>query len=206
MATKDIKPIKVDGYTFPMHSDYFFDLKKTYKESPTRGLDGKIARFPDKFFVPYFTVKYAVLNVDAYQQMMSKLQNDEQVVEYYDGFTKEYRTAKFYVQQPTYNRLYGMKQQYHYVLDLELIFSGTLNDVTSATVTYNLNGGTGVTPASVSGYTGDEFTVANGGDITKSGSTFYCWNTSPDGSGINYAQNSLNTITVPSMTLYAKWI
>lgn len=199
MSTKHIEPIVVDGYTFPMHSDYFFDLKKVYNDNNSRSKGGSMATFSSKFFVPYFKVKYAVLKVDEYQQMMSKLQTDEQVVRFYDSFVKEYRTAKFYAQQPTYNQLYGMKADYHYVMDLEIIFSGTLRDETSATLTYNLNGLTGTAPEQVSGSVGTEFTVDIGSTVTG----IKKWNTSPDGKGINYTLGGRYALTIPNMTLYA---
>ena len=200
MSTKHIEPIVVDGYTFPMHSDYFFDLKKTYKESPTRSIDGSINSFPVKFFVPYFKVSYAVLKVDEYQQMMSKLQTDEQTVRFYDSFAKEYRTAKFYAQQPTYNQLYGMKANYHYVMDLEIIFSGTLNGETKASLTYDLNGLSGTVPTALTDKNvGDEFVADIGSGITG----IKKWNTSPDGTGINYTLGGNYALTIPNMTLYA---
>ena len=199
MSTKHIEPIVVDGYTFPMHSDYFFDLKKTYKESPNRTLDGTMIFPRDKYFVPYFKVKYAVLKVDEYQQMMSKLQTNEQVVRFYDSFIKEYRTAKFYAQQPTYNQLYGMKADYHYVMDLEIIFSGTLNGETNATLTYDLNGLSGTAPAPIEASVGEEFTADLGSTVTG----ITKWNTSPDGKGINYTLGARYAHTVPNMTLYA---
>ena len=195
-GTQEIKPIEVNGIKFPMHSEYFFDLKKTYKESPARAIDGSINSFPKKFFVPYFKIKYSLLKMEDYQQMMSLLQGDEQSVKFYDSFAREYRTAKFYCQQPTYNKLYGMKGDYYYIIDLELIFSGTLNNETAGTVAFNMNGITGTAPDTISGNVGDNFTMPTVSGVAS-------WNTASDGSGVKYISGGTYAITIPSMTLYA---
>lgn len=196
MSTREVKPLEVAGYTFPMHSDYFFDMKKTYKTSPTRSVNGSIDSFPDKFFVPYIKVKYAVITVEQYQQMMAVIQSNEQSVKFYDSFAKEYRTAKFYCQQPTYNQLYTMKANYHYVMDLELVFSGTLKEESSGTVVFNMNGITGTAPDSIVGNVGNEYTVPVVSGVAR-------WNTSADGTGVTYVSGGQYAIMMPTITLYA---
>lgn len=200
MSTKHIEPIVVDGYTFPMHSEYFFDLKKIYNESPERTLGGVMV-FPSngKFFVPYFEVTYKAIKIEDYQQMMAKIQTDEQTVRFYDTFTKEYRVAKFYAQQPTYGSVFARRLNYDYVVDLKIIFSATMTGETSATLAYDLNGLSGTLPEGVSGNIGDEFTTDIGSSVTG----IKKWNTSPDGKGVNYTLGGNYALTVPNMTLYA---
>jgi uncharacterized repeat protein (TIGR02543 family) len=72
------------------------------------------------------------------------------------------------------------------------------------TVTYNINGGTGTTPASLMVAAGDSITLNNGNGLTRTGYTFAGWNTSPSGTGTNY---NAGTSYTPSgnITLYAKW-
>lgn len=200
MSTKHIEPIVVDGYTFPMHSDYFFDLKKTYKESPVRSIDGTINSFGIKYFIPYFEVTYKAIKIEDYQQMMSKIQTDEQSVRFYDTFTKEYRTAKFYAQQPTIGSIFCRRLNYDYVVDLKIIFAGTMNGETEATLTYDLNGLSGTVPSALTNRNvGDEFVADIGSGITG----IKKWNTSPDGTGINYTLGGNYALTIPNMTLYA---
>lgn len=127
VASDIVLPIKVNGVYWSMHSDYFFDLKKTYTKEPKRGLDGSIKTFPEKFFVPYFKIKYAVIFVSDYYKVMRDIMADEVEVQYYDSFDRVYRVAKFYAQQPTYSTLYTMKGKYQFVQDLEIIFAGTKN-------------------------------------------------------------------------------
>lgn len=203
--TKQVRPIVVDGYTFPMHSSYFFDLKKVYTKDPTRSLNGHMNTFPDKFFTPYFKVTYGAIPLDVYYQMMNKIQTNEQTVEYYDSFTGEYKAKRFYAQQPTYNQMYSLKQEYSYILNLELIFSATNTDMPSTgTITYSANGGIGNVPSTQSGAIGNEFIVSTA-NLTNSGYTFECWNTSEDGTGVDYVPNSKNCFIEENITLYAKW-
>jgi hypothetical protein len=127
VETDNILPIKVDGVYFPMQSSYVFDLKKVYTSEPVRTLSGEIPVFPAKIFVPYFTINYRLLTLDNYYEMMKKLQSDENVVVYYDSFDKKYKTAKFYVQQPSLSDFIAIDGKYQYVKDLQLVFAGTLN-------------------------------------------------------------------------------
>lgn len=127
VASDIVLPIKVNGVYWSMHSDYFFDLKKVYTKEPPRALDGSIKAFPEKFFVPYFKIKYAVIFVSDYYKVMRDIMADEVEVQYYDSFDRVYRVAKFYAQQPTYSTLYTMKGKYQFVQDLEIIFAGTKN-------------------------------------------------------------------------------
>ena len=132
--TDAVLPIKVKGsdntwHWWAMHSDYFFDLKKVYKKEPQRTNSGRITVFPDKFFVPYFKVKFGVITMETYKAQMAQVMEDELTVQYYDSFDRKYKTAKFYAQQPTYNQLYTMKGDYNFVTDLEIVFSGTMNPV-----------------------------------------------------------------------------
>lgn len=203
MTTNKVLPIVVDGYTFPMHSDYVFDLKKVYTEEPSRTLSGSIPIFPSKIFVPYFTVTYAILPISKYYEMMNRIQKDENVVQYYDTFVGEYKNAKFYAQQPTLSNYIALKGNYTYIKDLKIVFSGTLNDISEVTIEYNANSGSNA-PASIKGFMGEEFKVDSGSSLTRNGYEFVGWNTMADGSGQSYPPNSINSFTT-NLTLYAQW-
>jgi hypothetical protein len=127
VITDGILPIKVDGVYFPMHSGYVFDLKKVYESEPQRAINGQISVFPSKVFIPYFTINYSLLTLDNYYEMMKRIQVDENIVQYYDSFDKKYKTAKFYVQQPSISSFIAQDGKYKYVKDLQLVFAGTLN-------------------------------------------------------------------------------
>jgi uncharacterized repeat protein (TIGR02543 family) len=71
------------------------------------------------------------------------------------------------------------------------------------TLTYNGNGNTGGSGTQIVYGSGDKV-VSGVGNLTKTGYTFYGWNTSADGTGTTYLAGS--TITVSSsVTLYAMW-
>ena len=201
--TKKVKSIVVDGYAFPMHSSYIFDLKKVYTEEPARSLNGSIPVFPSKIFVPYFTIKWAILKLDKYYEIMNKIERDENVVEYYDTFAGEYKTAKFYAQQPTISDFIAIDGDYQYIKDLQIVFAGTLNETSRVSIEYNRNGGSNP-PATISGNVGEDFKVNDGSSLKRNGYEFVSWNTSADGSGITYVPNSIQSFTT-SLVLYAQW-
>jgi uncharacterized repeat protein (TIGR02543 family) len=76
--------------------------------------------------------------------------------------------------------------------------------IPSVTVTYNINGGTGTTPAAQTVTAGNSVTLAGGSGFTRSGYTFVGWNTDSSGTGTNYNAGSSYTPT-GNITLYAKW-
>jgi len=74
----------------------------------------------------------------------------------------------------------------------------------SYTVTYNINGGSGTTPATQTASAGSSITLPGGNGLTKSGYTFGGWNTNASGGGTNYNAGDSYTVT-GNVTLYAKW-
>lgn len=72
------------------------------------------------------------------------------------------------------------------------------------TVTYDLNGGTGTTPDSATGYENTSVTVANDEKFENPGYTFSGWNTEENGTGTDYAAGS-SLILARNVTLYAQW-
>lgn len=79
-------------------------------------------------------------------------------------------------------------------------------DADSITVSYNVNGGSGTTPADQTGYYGRTIDLAGSGGFTNGTLIFQSWNTQANGSGTNYGADELN-FALPSanITLYAIW-
>jgi len=73
------------------------------------------------------------------------------------------------------------------------------------TVTYNINGGTGTTPAAQTVDEGSSVMLSDGSGLTMSGFTFDGWNINENGTVTNYAADSYFTPS-DNITLYAKWI
>jgi uncharacterized repeat protein (TIGR02543 family) len=71
-------------------------------------------------------------------------------------------------------------------------------------VTFNINGGSGTTPAVQTVNSGSSLTLPNGNGLSRSGYTFGGWNTNSSGTGTNYNAGSSYTVT-GNVTLYAKW-
>ena len=74
---------------------------------------------------------------------------------------------------------------------------------TSATITFNANGGSGTVPSTINTYVGVANTIPSN-SLTRTGYTFNGWNTASDGSGTAYATGSTITPT-GDVTLYAQW-
>jgi len=74
----------------------------------------------------------------------------------------------------------------------------------TSTVTYNINGGSGTTPATQTVPAGSNVTLSNGNGLSRTNYTFGGWNTDASGTGTNYNAGSPYTPT-GNITLYAKW-
>ena len=190
-TTNQVYPIRLIGtsigdITLPMPSDYKFELQKVYIEEPSRNNSGAIAVFPDKFFVPYFTVTWNVMLWNDYAQLMRLIQVDELQVEYYDTNEQTYKHSMFYVQQPSFNKLQTMQKQFKFVTNLQLVFAGTMNDIGTIDIEYNVNGGTGVVPSVQNLSNGDEFVVNSCSTISRLDYVLGSWNTAFAGSGEGY--------------------
>ena len=75
---------------------------------------------------------------------------------------------------------------------------------TSYTVTFNINGGTGTTPAAQTVSSGSTVTLPGGSGFSRNGYIFAGWNTNAGGTGETYNAGSSYMIT-GNITLYAKW-
>jgi uncharacterized repeat protein (TIGR02543 family) len=73
------------------------------------------------------------------------------------------------------------------------------------TLTYSLNGGSGIIPSALEQHIDTTIQVSNGSGLTKAYCVFAGWNTRADGGGKTYAANSTYTFTANN-TLYAKWV
>ena len=78
--------------------------------------------------------------------------------------------------------------------------------ISTYTVTYNANGGSGTPPADGSTYTaGSNVTAAGAGSLSMTGYTFSHWNTQANGSGSSVAPGGTFVMGVQNVTLYARW-
>ncbi|MCL2128371.1 MAG: InlB B-repeat-containing protein, partial [Treponema sp.] len=73
------------------------------------------------------------------------------------------------------------------------------------TVSFNINGAAGTTPAALTQYEGASVTLPGGGGFSRPGYSFSGWNTNTLGSGTNYGAGSSYTVNA-DITLYARWV
>ena len=73
------------------------------------------------------------------------------------------------------------------------------------TVTFDINEGTGTTPAAQTVSSGSTITLPNSTGFSKSGYIFGGWNTNADGTGETYSAGFSYTVT-GDVTLYVKWV
>lgn len=98
----------------------------------------------------------------------------------------------------------------NYQANVTLSLAATPATVTSYSVTYNANGGSGTTPTTQTAdsiETSYSFTAAEQGSLTKSGYDFLGWAESSSAATAQYAVGSTITLTqsAPNKTLYAIW-
>lgn len=94
---------------------------------------------------------------------------------------------------------YPISGTWQYNNTSQSLISFISNDVTTNTVTYNANGGTGTAPPT---QTGSTSYIVSANTLMRDGYTFKNWNTKSDGTGASYTPGA--TIT-SSATLYAQW-
>lgn len=123
---------------------------KTYVEEPTRKNDGSIPDINDydTFVVPRFTANLKYFNIYDYQRLCEAVQSNEFYVEYYDKQFVDENTGTLakvkhlmYIEPMEMEKLYNVGTDVFGVLDFEVSFIGTLNDLQEFTVTYVANGG-----------------------------------------------------------------
>ena len=76
--------------------------------------------------------------------------------------------------------------------------------VTTYTVTFNSNGGTGTVPTAKSVSANNSIMLPEKGDLSKGELVFNGWNTKSDGTGTNHPAGTAYTVT-GNITLYATW-
>lgn len=116
---------------------------KTYVEEPTRANDGSIPNINDydTFVVPRCKVNFKFFEIDDYRRLCNAIQSNEFTVKYYDKQFNEFVIHKMYCEPEEMFKLYNVGTDVFGLLDYEISFIGTLNDLEEHKVTYNANGG-----------------------------------------------------------------
>ena len=117
---------------------------KTYVDEPTRSNDGSISNINDydTFIVPRCKVNFKYFSIEDYRRFCDAIQSNEFVVKYYDKQFDEFVSHKMYCEPEEMAKLYNVGTDVFGLLDYEVSFIGTLNDLDTKTITYQSNGGT----------------------------------------------------------------
>jgi hypothetical protein len=139
---------------------------KTYVEEPKRTNDGSMPNIDDHetFIVPRCTVNFKFFNIKDYQRLCRVLNSANQFpVEYFDKQFGQRRTYMMYAEPEEMAKIYNIGTSLIGVLDYEVSFIGTLNNLQTFKVKYvpkYLNGKTEVQlePKSIDFSTTTEYT------------------------------------------------
>lgn len=115
---------------------------KTYVEQPGRTNDGSMPNINDHdtFFVPRCKVNFKYFNIRDYQRLCRVVNSaNEFPVSYFDKQFGEFRTYMMYVEPEEMSKMYNVGTYVFGLLDYEVSFIGTLNDLEKYTVKYITN-------------------------------------------------------------------
>ena len=113
---------------------------KTYVEEPVRTNDGSIPNIDDHdtFIVPRCKVNFKFFNIGDYQRLCRVINSANQFpVEYFDKQFGTRKTYMMYVEPEEMAKIYNVGTSVIGVLDYEVSFIGTLNDLEEFTVKYD---------------------------------------------------------------------
>ena len=113
---------------------------KTYVEEPTRANDGSIPNINDHdtFVVPRCKVNFKYFNIEDYRRLCRVTLTNEFYVEYYDKDFDCFVKHKMYCEPQEMIKLYNVGTDVFGVLDYEISFIGTLNNLEEFTVNYDV--------------------------------------------------------------------
>lgn len=184
---------------------------KTYVESPSRANDGSISNLNDYdvFFVPRCKLNFKYFKIEDYQRLLNEISGkNEFPVEYFDKQTGTLVSFNMYIEPEEMTKLYNVGTNVFGVIDYDVSFIGTRNDLPSYNVIFYENKTTldGTHFADMLGVEyGESITIPDGSEILgMTGFTFKCWNTKRDGSGLNFYSENKNSV-FSNLNLYAQW-
>lgn len=184
---------------------------KTYQTEPTRSNDGSMENIKDAqtFIVPRCKVNFKYFNINDYVRLCNAIRYDNEFpVTYYDKEYKQYVTNLMYIEPQEAIKIYNCGTSIIGVLDYEVSFIGTLNDIReNQTLTLKANGGTLVddleTEIVVPYMT--KITMPKRNEVfTKYGYVLNGWSEQANGNGLNF-YNGEKVPLVSNLTLYAQW-
>ena len=193
---------------------------KTYVDEPKRTGDGSIPNINDHdtFVVPRAKINFKLLNIEDYQRLCRVLNmSNEFPVRYFDKQFGKFVTHYMYIEPLEMSKLFNVGTRVIGVLDYEVSFIGTLNNLEKNNVVYYLN--LSETDSSILSEAefkwGESMAVLTGEEVVRiagekgftlpSNKSFNKWNTKRDGTGISYVPSQINVSVFEPINLYAQW-
>lgn len=220
-VTENIDYIEIEGVAFKGigWQGLLTVNTKTYVDTPSRANDGSIPNIDDHdtFIVPRAKVNFKLFSIEEYQKLCEIVTTFNQFrVKYWDKDLGEFVTHYMYCEPLEMKKLFNVGTYIIGVLDYEVSFIGTLNELEQLTVEFYLNpsnDGSSILSSTsidwgrqVNILDEDGLTeAANAAGYTIPSGTFKCWNTRANGSGINYFPDRKRANVYKSLKLYAQW-
>ena len=115
---------------------------KTYVSEPTRANDGSMPNIGDHetFIVPRCKINFKYLNVNDYRRLCNAILPNEFLVKYYDKDLGDFIEHWMYCEPQEMRKIYNIGTAVIGVLDYEISFIGTLNNLKQLTVQYDTSG------------------------------------------------------------------
>lgn len=192
---------------------------KTYVESPTRTNDGSIPNIKDHetFSVPRAKVNFKLLSIEDYQDLCEIINAyNEFPVTYWDKQVGAFVTHNMYCEPEEMKKLFNIGTKIIGVLDYEVSFIGTLNNLETCAISYYLNSSNSDSSilSTTSVLWGRQMEIIDGTKVAElattqgytlpTGKNFSHWNTKRDGTGVNYYPSTKATFFA-TKNLYAQW-
>lgn len=167
---EDLDTIWVNGQEFKgmAYQGLLTVNTKTYVEEPTRANDGSIPNINDydTFVVPRCKVNFKFFEIDDYRRLCDAIQSNEFNVKYYDKQFNKFVVHKMYCEPEEMFKLYNVGTDVFGLLDYEISFIGTLNDLSEHNVSYvAIDGSNNLSNISFSDYS--EITIYSKGNRVK---------------------------------------
>lgn len=125
---------------------------KTYVEEPKRTNDGSMPNIDDHetFIVPRCTINFKFFNIRDYQRLCRVVNSANQFpVSYFDKQFGEFRTYMMYAEPEEMSKIYNIGTALIGVIDYEISFVGTRNNLEKFEIKYIT---TGLTPRTIAEY------------------------------------------------------
>ena len=167
---EDLDKIWINGQEFSgmAYQGFLTVNTKTYVEEPTRANDGSIPNINDydTFIVPRCKVNFKYLEIEDYRRLCDAIQSNEFNVKYYDKQFNKFVVHKMYCEPEEMVKLYNIGTDVFGLLDYEVSFIGTLNDLSEHIVKYvAVDGDSPLSPISFDLY--NESTIYSKGNKVK---------------------------------------